>query len=175
VRRGAYLRVADPGWRDPLDGRHARARGGRWNPPGSFPVVYLCATIGVARANLIRKLEGQPFGPEDLDPSTAPVLVATTIPRARYVDIVTSRGCASVGLPVTYPKDERGRRIAHRRCQPIGQAAWDVGAPGIACRSAAGEAPPGGEELAWFQRDRRRLRSRRTRRFDDWFWPAGQA
>src|SRR5947199_199474 len=56
-RRGAYVRVADPGWRDPLDGRHARARGGRWNPPESFPVVYLCATLGVARANVIRKLE----------------------------------------------------------------------------------------------------------------------
>jgi hypothetical protein len=169
------LRVADPLWSDPLDGRHAQARGGRWNPSESFPVVYLCATVGVARANVLRKLEAQPFGPEDLDPSVAPVLVAATVPRGRYVDVVTSRGCVSAGLPASYPKDGRGRRIGHRRCQPIGQAAWDAGTPGVACRSAAPQAPPGGEELAWFKRGRRRLTQRRTRRFDDWFWPSPRA
>ena len=43
-------------------------RGGRWNPPESFPVVYLCRSVPVARANVYRKLEGQPYGPEDLRP-----------------------------------------------------------------------------------------------------------
>jgi RES domain len=174
-RGGAYLRVADPSWRNPLDGSQARARGGRWNPPESFPVVYLCATVRVARANVLRKLEGQPFGPEDLDPGTAPVLVTAIVPRARYVDVVTSRGCVAAGLPASYPKDGRGRSVGHRRCQAIGQAAWDAGAAGIACRSAAPEAPPGGEELAWYQRGRRRLRGRRAASFDDWFWPSPRA
>jgi RES domain-containing protein len=173
IRRGGlYLRVADPGWRDPLDGRYARARGGRWNPPESFPVVYLCASIAVARAVAIGKLEGQPFGPEDLDPRTAPVLVAASVPQGRYVDVVTSRGCASAGLPETYPRDRARRRIGWSRCQPVGQAAWNRAAVGIACRSAAPQSPPRGEELAWFQRTGgRRLRRRRTRSFDDWFWP----
>jgi len=57
----------------------------------------------------------------------------------------------------------------HLRCQPIGQAAFQAGAAGIACRSAAPQSPPRSEELAWFQR--RRLRRRRTRPFDEWFWP----
>ena len=171
-REGAYLRVADPGWRDPLDGRYARVRGGRWNPPDSFPVVYLCASIAVARAVVLGKLEGQPFGPEDLDPRTAPALVGASVPRDRYVDVITSRGCDSAGLPETYPMDRARRRIGWSRCQPVGQAAWDGGAAGIACRSAAPQSPQGGEELAWFQRPGRRLRRRRTRRFDDWFWPA---
>jgi RES domain len=172
-RAGAYLRVADPGWHDPLDGRYARARGGRWNPPASFPVVYLCGSIAVARAVVLGRLEGQPFGPEDLDPRTAPVLVGASVSQDRYVDVVTSRGCASAGLPETYPRDGARRQIGWSRCQPVGQAAWDAGAAGIACRSAARHSPPGGEELAWFQRPGRRLRRRRTRPFEDWFWPGG--
>ncbi len=171
-RGGAYLRVADPGWRDPLDGGYAGARGGRWNPPESFPVVYLCASVAVARAVVLGKLEAQPFGPEDLAPATAPVLVAASVTEDRYVDVVTTRGCASAGLPETYPRDRAGRRIGWNRCQPVGQAAWDAGAAGIACRSAAPQSPPRGEELAWFQRTGgRRLRRRHTRSFDDWFWP----
>jgi RES domain-containing protein len=168
-RGGRYLRVADPGWESPLDGIHAERSGGRWNPPGSFPVIYLCATLEIARANVLRKLEGQPFGPEDLDPRSAPVLVEAAVPSDRYVDAVTTRGCRSLGLPGTYPLDSRGRRIAWARCQPIGVRAWAEGRPGIACRSAAPAAPPGGEELAFFAR-RRRLRRGRTRSFEDWFW-----
>ena len=40
-RGGVYVRVADPDWDDPLSGEFAKARGGRWNAPGAFPVVYL--------------------------------------------------------------------------------------------------------------------------------------
>jgi RES domain-containing protein len=174
IRRGGpYLRVADPGWQDPLDGRFAQRRGGRWNPLESFPVVYLCESVGVARAVVLRKLEGQPYGPEDLNPETAPVLVGTSVPEDRYVDVVTRRGRASAGLPESYPRDRRGAPIGWARCQPIGRAAWERDAPGIACLSAAPEAPPQGEELAWFQRRRRRLRRRRVHPFDEWFWPGG--
>ena len=77
------MRVADPDWDDPLDGRYAGERGGRWNPPESFPVVYLCRSVPVARANVYRKLEGQPYGPEDLRRGTGPVLVRTTVPEDR--------------------------------------------------------------------------------------------
>jgi hypothetical protein len=173
IRRGGrYARVADPRWENPLDGRYAQARGGRWNPPDSFPVVYLCASVGVARANVLRKLEGQPYGPEDLRPNAAPALVWTTVAEARYVDAITSRGCVSAGLPQTYPRDQAGAPIGWDACQPIGQAAWDGGAPGIACRSAAPQATAGGEELAWFMRGRSRLRRRGTESFDEWFWPS---
>lgn len=161
--------MADPDWADPLDGGHAAIVGGRWNPPASFPVVYLCASLEVARANVHRKLSGQPYGPEDLDPEAAPVLVATPVREDSFVDAVTDAGCASLGLPKSYPRTSRGRWIGHERCQPIGQAAWDAGEPGIAARSAASGAPRRGEELAFFTR-RRRLRAVRTLGFDDWFW-----
>jgi hypothetical protein len=168
-RGGEYLRVADPSWADPLDGGYAAIVGGRWNPPASFPVVYLCASLEVARANVHRKLSGHPYGPEDLDPDAAPVLVATRVREDAFVDAVSDAGCRSLGLPKTYPRDSRGRTIGHQRCQPIGQAAWDAGEPGIAARSAAPRTSRRGEELAFFPR-RRRLRAGRTLRFDDWFW-----
>ena len=169
-RGGEYLRVADPEWANPLDGDFALERGGRWNPPGAFPVVYLCDSVATARANVLRRLAGQPYRPEDLDPEAAPVLVATRVASERYVDAISARGLSSLGLPETYPRGASGRVVSHRACQPIGEAAWHAGEPGIACRSAAPRAPAGSEELAWYQRSRRRLRRLRTHAFADWFW-----
>lgn len=173
IRRGGeHYRVADPAWKNPLDGRFARQRGGRWNPPGSFPVVYLNASLEVARANVVRKLAGQPFGPEDLEAEEAPVLVIADVPRDRYVDIVTAKGCQAAGLPKTYPLDGK-RKIGWARCQPVGQHAWDARAPGIAYRSAAPGMGPEHEELVWFDRGSKsaRLHKRRVEPFEDWFWP----
>ena len=166
IRRGGpYLRVADPGWDEPLDGSFAAGRGGRWNPPESFPVVYLCRSIEVARANVYRKLAGQPYGPEDLRPGNGPVLVPTSVPEARYLNVVTDAGCRDAGLPRTYPLDSRRRIVPWRRCQPIGLRAQEAGLPGVAARSAA---TAGGEELAYF--GRRKLRRGAVRGFEDWFW-----
>lgn len=169
-RGGDYLRVADPAWAHPLDGRFSARRGGRWNPPGSFPVVYLCRTVEVARAVVFQKLEPHPYGPEDLNPASAPVLVGTAVREERFADALTARGLVSAGLPSSYPSDQAGKPIGWARCRPIGLEAWEAGHPGVACRSAAPTAPAGGEELAWFQRGRRRLTARAVRRFDDWFW-----
>jgi hypothetical protein len=166
IRRGGpYLRVADPDWDDPLDGRYAADRGGRWNPPESFPVVYLCRSLEVARANVYRRLRGQPYGPEDLQPGAGPILVRTRVPEDRYLNVITDAGLRDIGLPKTYPRDSRRRVVPHRRCQPIGLRAWEAGLPGIAARSAA---KPAGEELAYF--GRRKLRRGAIRAFGDWFW-----
>jgi RES domain len=166
IRRGGpYLRVADPDWDDPLDGRYAAERGGRWNPPESFPVVYLCGSIEVARANVYRRLRGQPYGPEDLRPGAGPILVRTRVPEDRYLNAITEAGLRDLGLPETYPLDSRRRIVPHSRCQPIGLRARDAGLPGIAARSAAAR---DGEELAYFRR--RKLRRGAVRAFDEWFW-----
>ena len=168
-RRGRYLRVADPHWIDPLDGRYAAQHGGRWNAPGRFPVVYLTRGLPGARAYVRKKFEGRPYGPELLAPTDAPVLVETDLPDDRYVDVVSAAGCQAVGLPKTYPLDVVGEPLPWSRCQPIGQRAWDAGELGIACRSALGRAA--GEELAWFQREgRARLPMRRRLPFEEWYW-----
>jgi RES domain-containing protein len=167
-RGGSYLRVADPSWDDPLDGRYSQTQGGRWNPADSFPVVYLGRDERVARANVHRLYEGLPYGPEDIDPDAGPELVATRVPDAEYVDVITDEGCESVGLPASYPDDEDGAPVAGERCQSIGQSAWDAGELGIACRSAAKRAPVDGEELAWFDRGDALPLVSRTR-FGDWY------
>lgn len=170
-RGGGYLRVADPSWTDPLDPSYAQASGGRWNPPGSYPVLYLNADVATARANVDRKFAGLPYGPTDLRPDRRPLLVAVDVPTDHHVDVVTEAGCVHAGLPPSYPHDARGRECSHEQCQPIGEEARRQGRPGIACRSAA---RPDGEELAWFTA--KGGDPTRRQAFDDWYWsPPGPA
>lgn len=166
TRGGTHVRVANPEWRDPLNPEHAKRRGGRWNPPGSFGVIYLSRSIEVARELVRRRLATRGIHPEDVEDGQGPVLVTTTVPEDRYVDAVSRRGLIALELPATYPLDSDGSPIAHARCQPIGQDAWDAGEPGIACRSAAAM-DSGAEELAFF--DRRALARERVDRFPDWY------
>jgi hypothetical protein len=169
IRRGGeYLRVADPTWRNPLSAEYARERGGRWNPPRSFGVVYLNASVSVARAQVRDKLEPRGIRPEDLQPGEGPVLVQMTVPREDYVDAISDPGLETLGLPSTCPVDENDVLIPHSVCQPIGLRAWEGGESGIACRSAASSAPTDGEELAFFAR--RFLKAERTEDFADWYW-----
>ncbi|MGZ8593065.1 MAG: RES domain-containing protein [Actinomycetota bacterium] len=173
VRRGGrYLRVADPSWLRPLDGRYARERGGRWNAPGSFAVVYLFGAIDVARSFVLARFDGHPYSAFDLRSESGPDLVETVVPEDRFVDVVTDEGCRAAGLPTTYPREEDGSPVPHERCRPIGRAAFDGDEPGLACRSATARAQDEGEELAWFARGPRGLRTRRRRPFGDWFLPA---
>lgn len=166
-RGGPYVRMADPDWEEPLSPEYARQHGGRWNPPASFGVVYLNATVDVARAQVGHKLEPRGIRPEDLDDESGPVLVATTVPRSDYVDAVGDEGLVDLGLPRSYPLDDAGQPIPHTRCQPIGLRAWNEDEPGIACRSAA--VPAGnGEELAFFAR--RDLKSNQVDSFSAWYW-----
>jgi RES domain-containing protein len=170
-RGGTYYRVADPGWADPLDGLPGVASGGRWNSPGSFPVVYLNRTKSLARKFVAHKLRDHPYAPEDLDPNVGPSLVSVSIPNTDFVDIVTNDGCSAAGLPETYPYHESGERVKHDECWPIGKAAWDAEESGIACRSASDAAIPTDEELAWFHRQHR-LVDAGTESFTDWFFEA---
>lgn len=168
-RGGIYLRVADPGWSDPLDPIYSRASGGRWNPPGSFSVLYLNADFETARANVNRRFDGLPYGVLDLLDDRRPVLVSSEVPRQVFGDVVTDPGCEAVGLPATYPRLAGGGEVPHSHCQPIGAAAKERALAGIACRSAARDK---GEELAWFKESS----SMPVRRweFDDWYWASPQ-
>jgi RES domain-containing protein len=169
VRRGGpYLRVADPGWADPLSGAWSEARGGRWNAPGGFEVVYLNRTPEVARAQVMRHLAPLAIYPEELDPVAAPVLVATEVPEDSYVDAMSEAGLRSLGLPETYPLDSSGAQVGHARCQPLGEAAKAAEERGIATRSAAADPSPG-EELAYF--GEAALEPTARRGFAEWFWP----
>lgn len=166
-----WLRVADRGWSDPLDATFAAEAGRRWNPPGSFPTLYLNEDVVTARINLQLFLDGKPYGPEDLAPGAGPVLVGARLPRnQQVVDVHSAAGVAAVGLPASYPADDAGGAVGHDLCQPIGAAARAAGLRGVRSRSA--QAIYGaGRELAWFPATARsRARADGIEAFEDWFW-----
>lgn len=166
-----WLRIADPRWSDPLDPTFAQWLGQRWNPPRSFPTLYLNEDVVTARLNLQRFIAGWPYEPEDLRPDTGPVLVTATLPRnQRVADVHSPAGVAAASLPRTYPLDSRGRLVPHDGCQPVGQAAHDAGLRGVRCRAAT--TPEGaGRELAWFPATiRSRAKELERTPFPDWFW-----
>ncbi len=162
---GSYHRVADPDWSDPLDASFAAAAPGRrWNPPG-LACLYLSADLATARANVGRLFEGLPYGPEDLDPLTAPILVEVTVPNGEAEDAFTDDGLFGLGLPASFPYDSGGDLIPHATCQPIGRSVFEAGLDGVDCRSAV---PSGLRELAWFPRG---VGAREVSRssFDQWW------
>jgi RES domain len=172
VRRGgAYNRLAEPAWTDPLDTSYSKARGGRWNPPGAFGVLYLNRNVRVARLRVEHALAGHPYRVDDLDEAELHDLVELEVPEQAWLDCVGDGGLKAVGLPVSFPRHRSGRPVSHAACQPIGQAAFDERLPGLACRSAARGATTADEELAVFARGGRPKVTMTGRLpFADWFW-----
>jgi len=171
TRGGSYNRLAEPDWIDPLDTSYS-LRGGRWNPPESFPTLYLNRGLRMARLQVRHKLAGQPYGVEDLDESEQHDLVEVDVPERRdWLGCVTARALTAVGLPETYPRHRNGRPVARLDCQRIGGRAFDADRPGIACRSAARGTTQNDEELAIFDRgEGAGVRPISRRSFADWFW-----
>ena len=73
-----WWRIADPAWTDPLDPTFAQRQGGRWNPPDSFPTLYLNEGAVTARMNLRAFIAKWPYESEDLRDDTGPILVGCT-------------------------------------------------------------------------------------------------
>ena len=161
ARSGRYFRVCDPSWADCCDGRYAAEFGGRWNPPQSFPTLYLNRNVDTARANARRIYEGEAFGLFDLNPVMRPHLQLIELAPCEPIDAISDDGLRELGLTPAYPEG-----IGWDRCQTIGARAHDAGAVGIAARSAA---LTQGEELALFALDLARKRQRLL--FDDWYLP----
>ena len=91
-RGGSYNRLAEPSWADPLDMSYSRQRGGRWNAPDSFGVLYLNRDLRVARLQVQHKLRGHPYGVEDLDESEQHDLVDVEVAERDWLDCVTVPG-----------------------------------------------------------------------------------
>ena len=127
--------------------------------------LYLNRDEATARANVLRRFAGLAYGPEDLDPATAPLLISVVVPPGHAADAYTGAGLGSLGLPATYPRDTDGSLVPHSTCQAIGTAVFAAGLQGVDCRSAA---PGGDRELAWFARGSAAVEASR-RAFDDWW------
>lgn len=117
------------GW-DPRSGEGARRRGGRFNPPHSFPVLYLCITRPCVVAELTRQAQRQGLTVADLLPrelwqlnaELTKVLDLTDPSTLRALDISTD----------DLIRDD------HRFTQELGEAAHQHGFNGIRTPSATG-------------------------------------
>jgi RES domain-containing protein len=117
-------------WDDPLSGEGARIQGGRFNPPDSFPVLYLCATRPCAAAELRLRGERLVIGVEGLlprvlyryDVSLDQVLDLTSGETLDHLGITTAQ---IIGADLTIPRQ-------------IGESAHATGSQAIRAPSATG-------------------------------------
>ena len=121
-----------------LDGEGARAHGGRWNPPGSFPVVYTAIDRDTVDRELAR-LAGRAALPiEALLPRR---LATIEVSLNRVLDLTDATVRRRLGI-------RAGDLVADdwARTQAIGQAAHDAGFEGVLAPGA-----DGGTTLAIFR------------------------
>jgi RES domain-containing protein len=117
-------------WDDPLSGEGARIHGGRFNPPDSFPVLYLCTTRLCATAELHLRGDRLMIGLEGLLPrmlyryeiSLDQVLDLTSGGTLDHLGITTAQ---IIGADVTIPRQ-------------IGESAHATGFQAILAPSATG-------------------------------------
>lgn len=118
-----------PGF-DPRSGEGARRFGGRYNPPRSFPVIYLCLTRPCVAAELVRQAIRQGVQVEDLLPREL-WSIATDL--EKILDLSDVSVLTAVGLG---PADLV--RPGHAFTQQIGEAAHERGVQAIKAPSATG-------------------------------------
>ena len=117
-------------WDDPLSGEGARIRGGRFNPPDSFPVLYLCTTRPCTVAELRHVGDRLVIAVDGLLPrvlfryetSLDRVLDLTSAETLDHVGVTTAQ---IVGSNLTIPRQ-------------IGESAHATGSQAIRAPSATG-------------------------------------
>ncbi|MGH9896118.1 MAG: RES family NAD+ phosphorylase [bacterium] len=134
---GPTCRHIGPG-AHPLNTAGAQVQGGRWNPPESFPVLYLALSDETAAAEFYRRAEGENRAPEDLLPRR---LQRYELKLEAVLDLTDPEVRDHIGV-----SEEDIRSEDRRPCQAIGDAAHYVGFEAIRAPSATGT----GEVLAVF-------------------------
>lgn len=125
---GEAFRHMAAGWDEPLSGEGARIHGGRFNPPDSFPVLYLCTTRPCAAAELHYRGERLVIGIEGLLPR---VLYRYEISLDRVLDLTSGETLDHLGVTTA---EIIGTDVAIPRL--IGEAAHATGSQAIRAPSA---------------------------------------
>jgi RES domain-containing protein len=135
-----------------LDPDFAKEKGGRWNPPNSWPTLYLNRDIQTARAQIERMLDGTFSNLDDLS-DDAFDLVAATLPRKlEALDLISPAGIGASGLPATYPLNAKGDFVPHSHCQVLSVRAHTEELDGVEAPAAV-RAPHDCFEFAWWPRN----------------------
>jgi hypothetical protein len=162
-----WLRLTRPDYSNPFEMSYAQRYGGRWNPPDSWPTLYLNENIKTVHAQVRHMFVGRGIDPDDLDDRAPIHLAAASLPRRqRAADVITDAGIASIGLPPSYPLDDSGSPVPRAITQPIAVMVKGAGLRGVLCRSAAAI----GREFAWFPAPRASARPHwdRPKPFGTW-------
>lgn len=118
-----------PGF-DPRSGEGARRFGGRFNPPGSFGVLYLCSTRACSVSELRRQAARQNIAVEHMLPRE---LWVVSVSLRRVLDLTQPENLLTLGLTV-----EDLVRDDHGFTQSLGRYAVESGYEAIRTRSATG-------------------------------------
>lgn len=114
----------------PMSGEGARTVGGRWNPHGSFPTLYLASTEDTAIAEVER---GFAIQGRTLRDAVGLVIYEYEVELRSVLDLTSHTVMSSVGLSV-----ESIRSPDRTACQAVGDAAHFVCLEAIRAPSAAG-------------------------------------
>ena len=115
---------------DPRSGDGARRLGGRFNPPHSFPVLYLCMSRRCVVAELTRQAERQSLSVEDLLPRE---LWEVAVGLRTVLDLSDARTREALGLDsADLVRDD------HSDTREIGEAAHEHGFQAIRAPSVTG-------------------------------------
>jgi RES domain-containing protein len=115
---------------DPRSGDGARRLGGRFNPPQSFPVLYLCLTRPCVIAELTRQAERQGLSVDALLPRE---LFEFSADLDKVLDLTDAATLNALGVASSDLVRED-----HRFTQDIGEAAHEHGFQAIRSPSATG-------------------------------------
>jgi RES domain-containing protein len=127
--RSVGYRNQAPGF-DPRSGEGARRAGGRFNPPRSFPVIYLCLTRPCVVAELTMQAARQSIHVVDLLPRE---LWSVETQLERVLDLTDANVLSSLDVSA-----EDLVRPDHAFTQQIGEGAHERGLQAIRSRSATG-------------------------------------
>lgn len=117
-------------WDDPLSAEGARIRGGRFNPPDSFPVLYLCTTRPCTVAELRHLGRRQTVGVEGLLPR---LLYRYETSLHRVLDLTSETTLEHLGIT---EQQVTGSDLTIPR--QIGESAHATGSQAIKAPSATG-------------------------------------
>lgn len=167
--RGSVYRMVPASNANPTDTRFSAdvrfsPNGGRWNPPGTFEVLYTACHLDVCRLMYLKWLAGKGVDYDDLNPSQRRKVWELVADQSDLVDAVTDAGLLELGLRADYP-----RGVDHDATQPIGARLQSERRPGIECRSAVA---PARQEIAIFSGNAP-LPTVVAQLDDTVWWPAG--
>lgn len=118
--------------RDPLSGAGARANGGRWNPRGIYPTIYLATPRASCAGEVRRAAEALGTTPDVM--LQAPYLLHTVhVANIAVLDLSDPQAMDHVGLTDADLSDDDWTA-----CQAVGHAAWFLGFQGVLAKSASG-------------------------------------